>query len=641
MKKPLIFIAACLALSMHLNESALAQTKDLVSDNKTGKGHSTSLDDQPGSYGYAGVRLSQDAQGAYFDFVEESSPAYKSGLRKNDRLENFKLRGTHGRIFKSLLETISYNPNQTIDLTIRRDGIEMKIPLRVSSLKKYPNEKLFNDKRKERLHDSKGIPYSPELIADASEMPQIIEFFDSKTGPLSLLLEKRLCGIKVFSLPLDDPRTQTKLRSLGLSLTPQIVSVSAAKEKIFPVTLSDNWRVNRHIFDDIYYEKPEPGEFVPKDHNGPPVGSVVKTELTPDEFALRREKFDGWTPIVYTGLGKFLFDGRGGHLGPSISSLRPVAHTWHYQNQKEFSSSKAQDLSRILHALVLQAVKALNNNTLDFKESAQILSGEAKLTGVSIKAGSVQTPSLGEFKQLSKDQIEVRLLSEKTAVARVHHVQRGGESYFYLIDDNGWKISAIRTPLDGRKIAPGYDIDEPSMDDNWNRIEAERIQKSTPAQKELEKSYHDEQVRALKRSLMTDDEIKVWFSEHRDDLSILAKQGMNDLKVNEYAYHIRLRSIQVTKDPPETLAAKLNALELGTARKLKDKNVYLAFACGRYSLSGLLYSEDNCAPPIGPYGTIWTEKLSDHWYLMRVIDEDQFPGIDAFPASSKAVNKAP
>ncbi|MBK7836254.1 MAG: hypothetical protein IPJ49_00880 [Candidatus Obscuribacter sp.] len=179
------------------------------------------------------------------------------------------------------------------------------------------------------------------------------------------------------------------------------------------------------------------------------------------------------------------------------------------------------------------------------------------------------------------------------------------------------------------------------MDDNWNRIEAERIQKSTPAQKELEKSYHDEQVRALKRSLMTDDEIKVWFSEHRDDLSILAKQGMNDLKVNEYAYHIRLRSIQVTKDPPETLAAKLNALELGTARKLKDKNVYLAFACGRYSLSGLLYSEDNCAPPIGPYGTIWTEKLSDHWYLMRVIDEDQFPGIDAFPASSKAVNKAP
>jgi hypothetical protein len=76
------------------------------------------------------------------------------------------------------------------------------------------------------------------------------------------------------------------------------------------------------------------------------------------------------------------------------------------------------------------------------------------LTGVSIKAGSVQTPSLGEFKQLSKDQIEVRLLSEKTAVARVHHVQRGGESYFYLVDDNGWKVSAIRTPLDGRKIAP-------------------------------------------------------------------------------------------------------------------------------------------------------------------------------------------
>jgi hypothetical protein len=66
MKKPLIFIAACLALSMHLNESALAQTKDLVSDNKTGKGHSTSLDDQPGSYGYAGRAFKPRCSGSLF-----------------------------------------------------------------------------------------------------------------------------------------------------------------------------------------------------------------------------------------------------------------------------------------------------------------------------------------------------------------------------------------------------------------------------------------------------------------------------------------------------------------------------------------------------------------------------------------------
>jgi hypothetical protein len=107
---------------------------------------------------------------------------------------------------------------------------------------------------------------------------------------------------------------------------------------------------------------------------------------------------------------------------------------------------------------------------------------------------------------------------------------------------------------------------------------------------------------------------------------------MADLKVGEctdFRYFYNTSEQPVTGDPAVSIAGRLNALELGVVHKLKEKNVYLTFFSGRYSMSGLLYSEDNCPPPIGPYGTIWTEKLADHWYLMRVIDENQFPAIEA------------
>jgi hypothetical protein len=142
---------------------------------------------------------------------------------------------------------------------------------------------------------------------------------------------------------------------------------------------------------------------------------------------------------------------------------------------------------------------------------------------------------------------------------------------------------------------------------------------------------------------MTDAEIKVWFEQHQADLNVLAKQAMADLKVGEFRRKdLSFNSLSVSvRNADESVAGRLRALELSEAQKLKDKNVYLVFARGRYSLSGVLFSGDNCPPPIGPYGTIWTERLADHWYLMRVIDEQQFPVIEAHQVQKPAIKLAP
>lgn len=645
MHRTLALIFTCLALPSLLTVSALAQAPCDGSSKPAETPSSKTLDDSPSTYGYAGVRIDRDVKGFYFQTVEEGSPARKSGLQTNDRLESFKIDAPYVRIYKSLSKTISYNPNMTILVNVSRAGTKLQIPLRVSSLQDCPNEQLLKVKREERKRDSEGVPYSQELLADAPGVPQVIEFFDSKLGPSSILLKKRLDGLKVLSLPFDAPYAEAKLKRLKLKVAPQIVSVDDYNGFLYPFPIGSDWRVNRDLFYTLDYEKPEPGEFAAiRDKDGPPVAREVPKILSEQEIALRNSKFDGWPPIVHTGLCQIMFDGRGGHLGPSIEPLSPVAHTWFYQNQNNYTSSKGKELGPALHALVRQTVTLLNCNALDTKTATSILTGEAKLTGNSIKAGSEENPGLGRFLKLDKNRIEVRLLSDRCAVARVKHMPPGTESYFYLIDDDGWKVSAIRTPLEERRVAPGLDIEVPSPDADWNRFEAERRLSFTPAVRASWDAFHDGQARALRRSLMSDAEIKVWFKQHQADLIVLAKQSMADLKVDEFTdfrYFYNKSALAVAGDSAVSIPGRLKALELGAVHKLKDKNVYLSFFNGRYSKSGALYSEDSCPPPIGPYGTIWTEKLAEHWYLMRVIYQDQFPAIEAHEAPKPTAKPIP
>ncbi|MFA7335289.1 MAG: hypothetical protein WC028_00790 [Candidatus Obscuribacterales bacterium] len=645
MQSTFALIFACLALALQLTVPALAQPLNEGSNKPAETASSNTLTDPPSTYGYAGVRIDKDAQGFYFKAVEDGSPARKSGLQTNDRIESFKIDAPYVRIYKSLSKTITYNPNRTILVTISRAGTKLQIPLRVSSLQDCPNEEILKAKRTERKRDSEGVSYSQDLLVDAPEVPQVIEFFDSKTGPSSILLDKRLDGLKVLSLPLDDTGTQAKLTKLNLTVASQIVSVDDYNGIIYPFPVGRDWYANRDLFYTLDYVRPESGEFAAiRDKDGPPVAREVPKILSDQEIALRNSKFDGWPPIVNTGLGQIIFDGRGGHLGPSIDPLSPLAHTWFYQNQNNFSSSKSDKLTPALHALVRQTVTLLNSNALDTKTASSRLTGEAKITGNSIKAGWGEIPGLGKFLKLDENQIEVRLLSEKCAVARVKHMPPGTESYFYLVDDDGWKISAIRTPLEERRFAPGLDIEEPAPDANWNRFEAERRLSFTPAVRASWDAFHDGQARALRRSLMSDADIRVWFKQHLADLRVLAKQSMADLKVGEFTdfrYFYNKSEQPVTSDPAVSIAGRLNALELGVVHKLKEKNVYLTFFSGRYSMSGLLYSEDNCPPPIGPYGTIWTEKLADHWYLMRVIDDNQFRRVAAHGGPKPTVKPVP
>ncbi|MBP9090204.1 hypothetical protein KBI23_04185 [bacterium] len=645
MQRTVALIFACSALTLQLPAPTLAQAPGEGSSKPAETASSNTLNDPPSTYGYAGVRIDRDAKGFFFQAVEDGSPARKSGLQTNDRLERFKIDAPYVRIYKSLSKTITYNPNKTINVTISRAGAKLQIPLRVSSLQDCPNEEILKAKRAERKRDSEGVSYSQDLLVDAPEVPQVIEFFDSKTGPSSILLDKRLDGLKVLSLPLDDKGTQAKLKNLNLKIAPHVVAVDDYNGIVYPFPISSNWYANRDLFYTLDYEKPETGELaVIRDKDGRPVTREVQMILSQQEIALRNSKFDGWPAIVHTGLGQIIFDGRGGHLGPSIEPLIPLAHTWFYQNQNNFISNKDNELSQALQALVRQTVKALNANALDTKKASSKLTGEAKITGNSIKAGSEENPGLGKFLKLDENQIKVRLLSEACAVARVKHMPPGTESYFYIIDDDGWKVSAIRTPLEERKIAPGYDIDEPSIDENWNRLEAERIRNYTPAVKAALNASHDEQVRAARRSLMTDHEIRVWFKYHQAELNVLAKQSMTDLKLGEFTNYRQFSYnslLPITGNPKVSISGRLKALELGAVQKPKENNVYLSYSNARYSESGVLYSEDNCPPPIGPYGTIWTEKLADHWYIMRVIDENQFPAIEAHQVPKPTVKPIP
>ncbi len=563
MQRMFALIFACFALTLQL---PAAETASL-----------NTLDDLPSTYGYAGVRIGRDAKGFFFQAVEDGSPARKSGLQTNDRLERFKIDAPYVRIYKSLSKTITYNPNKTINVTISRAGAKLQIPLRVSSLQDCPNEEILKAKRAERKRDSEEVSYSQDLLVDAPEVPQVIEFFDSKTGPSSILLDKRLDGLKVLSLPLDDPGTQAKLKNLNLKIVPQVVSVDDCNGIIYPFPIGNDWYANRDLFYTIDYKKPDLGEFAAiRDKDRPPVAREVPRILSEQEIALRNTKFDGWPAIVHTGFGQIIFDGRGGHLGPSIEPLRPLAHTWFYHNQNNFSFSKSDKLSRALHVLVRQTVTLLNSDALDTKMASLNLTGEAKLTGNSIKAGWGEIPGLGKFQKLDENQIEVRLLSETCAVARVKQMPPGTESYFYLIDDDGWKVSAIRTPLEER----------PSPDADWNRFEAESRRSFTPAVRASWDAFHDGQARALRRSLMSDAEIGVWFRQHQADLNVLATKSMADLKVGEFTdfrYFYNKSEPPFASDSALAIPARLAALELGVVHKLKEKNVYLTYFSGRYS----------------------------------------------------------
>lgn len=472
---------------------------------------------------------------------------------------------------------------------------------------------------------SKAIHYDNNIFIDAPETPQIIEIFDSRNGPSSMLLERRLLGLKVLSLPLEARSTRDMLKTLNLLVAPQVMSVNDKEHLLFPLPMGNDPRANKEMVDNIDYRLPELGEFAAKAPSRLESPAKIKPPVkSENEIAIQNNQFDGWPKIIHTGLASIMFDGRGGHLGASIVPLTPLAHTWFYQNQNKFTRSKESQLGQALSATVLETVKALNSDLLDTRSASSKLVGEAKLTGTSIKAGCEIHPGLGKFSKLKENQFSIRQLSEKCAVVRVPHMSGGAESYFYLVNEKGWKVSAIRTPLEAKKFAPGLDPDEPSPDENWNRSEAKRKVALTPAQRAMSDAFDSARSQAARRSLMTDREIRMWFKQHQGE-NIVAKQAMADLEVGTSQPALVFYSLNIGYgDTTSSITCRLRSLELSAAQKLKNKNVYLKFAPGRYSESGILYSEDDCPPPIGPYGTIWTEKLADHWYLMRVINEYQF-----------------
>lgn len=586
----------------------------------------TILDDAPSSYGFAGLSVNKDADGFYVYRVDEASPAGKAGLKASDRLESFEIAEPGAIIKKTLRKTITYNPNRTITLTVRRGGQLLTLLLRVSSMQEFPDDELLKDKREERKRDSQAVSYSDDLFSDVSELPQVVEFFDPQLGPSSILLDKRLEGLKVMCRALDNVDVRETLKKLGLTQSPQVFTVDKEDEKLYPFPIGKNWRVNREMFSTLHYDRPEAGEFAAVSKTA---GSLPEPSPTiaSGGITLSQKQFDGWPAIVHTGLGTIIFDGRGGHLGPSISPLVPLAHTWFYQNQRGYSCAEASKRKKELQKLLLQIVRLLNTDSLDTKVGTSVITGEAKFAGNSIKAGFEENPGLGKFGQLKASAPDLRLVSPNCAVARVAHANSLGESYFYLIDDQGWRLSAIRTPLEGKKAAPGHDVEEPSIDENWNRREAARVKELTASQKATYDSHKDLELRVQKRSLMTDTEVRQWFKSRLNALQEIADQSMQSLRTGDFVFswHTKLKKpLLVKEDPKASILEKLAAQELDGVEKLKDKNVFLRFGSARYSPSGLLYSQDNCPPPIGPYGTLWTEKLADHWYLMRVIDSHQF-----------------
>ncbi|MBL0187614.1 MAG: hypothetical protein IPP97_17930 [Candidatus Obscuribacter sp.] len=262
---------------------------------------------------------------------------------------------------------------------------------------------------------------------------------------------------------------------------------------------------------------------------------------------------------------------------------------------------------------------------MDLKSGQTLCTGEALNYGNSVKAHKICRPAFASFGPLDGQSIEVNMVSGEAAVARVHELSAPFNVYMYFAKARGfgWRLSAIRTPVDLDSIDSLRAKRSSSGDELFDAVQSEWLKSHPIAAATID------QFNAISSELSSAEDSKLadWFVAHKESLNELAKQGLEQLQPNVVVFHdamyLRGRKIDDVDGKQmiegDEIKAKLGRLGLTMAFTPRPKNVFLGFDSSKQSDTGFLYSVDNLPPPINPYGCYWWQKLDDHWYLVRTV----------------------
>lgn len=192
-----------------------------------------------------------------------------------------------------------------------------------------------------------------------------------------------------------------------------------------------------------------------------PIHHTSQIDCIPEQL---REERHSWKGLK----GSYILL-KGGHLGPIITKTDPDIGKWYYgdaiSNPPELSSKK--DLTDLNHRLKL-LVPMLNSFLLESDEAQPLLTGEVKIQKNSLLGGSDEIPCMAPIRELDPATAEIKVISAREAVIRIVSKKNNCDSYLFFVKDGDWKLTAVRTPLEGRRIADGTDEEERSIDASYN-----------------------------------------------------------------------------------------------------------------------------------------------------------------------------
>lgn len=560
------------------------------------------VSNNPDDYGYAGIAFDPQEDGTLIvESLLPGSPAASSELKPKDKIISFKIKEKSSDVYKQLNRTISFNPHKTLQLKVIREEANNKvlnISLKIGSYKDNPDPVRFAHAMESRRLFAKAIPFTPKLQKLIGRTPNIIEIYSPDRGPSRVLMSARVLGVKAVSAAIDSVAAN-KLGESGMRVDKPDVYLVTPDGLLYPYLLPQS------EFEALKVAK-EFGCF----------------ELPPIPLQINRialsQKSDKWIAPEEHHAGNMMaiFDQRGGHFSSGFSYMHQIVGTWPESDSKWLS----KDIEQIKSA-AKAVINAIQNDTLDLKSGQALCTGEALNYGNSVKAHKISRPAFASFGALDGQSIQVNMVSGETAVARVHELSAPFNVYMYFAKarGSGWRLSAIRTPVDLDSIDLFSAKKRASADDHQSEwLKSHPIAAATI-----------DQFNAISSELSSAEDSKLvdWFVAHKDDLNGLAKQGLEQLQPNVIVYHDALYHRGLKLDDADgkqmiegdEIKAKLGRLGLSMALKPRDKNVFLGLDASNLSDTGFLYSVDNLPPPINPYGCYWWQKLDDHWYLVRAI----------------------
>jgi hypothetical protein len=472
-------------------------------------------------------------------------PATRLDIKSGDEILAIDGHDTSLLSIQGARQMLTGKPGQAVKIKLRRAAVEQDIDLVRMSSTEVKDQRLRN--MIEHYRSSlKTTDDAPLALCHLSEPgPSVVEFYPASAGKNPLLLEREKNGLSVKRVSLADQSNLKLMHALGLE----------ADSK------------------PIYYFA---GILTTQGH-------FEKRPLTREILAENLKKIN-WVP-GQDSMHKAMIE--------QYETLRK--QTWQPSANLDSLSSNSAYRTRRNEAAqaMVKYLKLHNSGAVSSAAARAMLAPEALSLGL---------PPMGNLSfEQSEANNNIIIVGESYAVARTKlNSPKALDVYFYMRNDAGWKITAVRALACTGPL--GAMVDELQHKSSKSRLSAEE----------------EASLANLKLTLSTDSELKSWFKKNGpalDKLAVMAADLPAGSSVIVNDMRLRLQGA-LSKASPE-VKEQLRALHISSLNKIDDKQMEFIIGGVTDNTVGFLYAPDNKPPLLGPSEYIWVEKVADKWYLFR------------------------